>query len=200
VTRHLNVVRDGHSNLAARATRLLPPLILALALRLLFILPALDDPQRLSNISDANEYVLLATDLGDGYLDADSESFELGLNRTPGYPVFLGALLAISNGSEAWSIFVQVLLSIATIWFTYRLARRMFSETAAVLSAYVQAVAPIAILYTGYFQPEALFTFLVVAGALLWVRVLTEPSWLLASATGLTWGAAVLVRPILPGA
>jgi len=190
------MARNRRSQSAPPQARVLLPLILALALRLLFILPALTDPQRLSNISDATEYVHLAGDLGSAYLDSGSESFEVGLKRTPGYPVFLGVVFAISNGSEAWSIFIQVLFSVATVWLTYQLARRMFNERVAILSAFALAVSPISVLYAGYFQPEALFTFLLVAAALLWVRVLAEPSWWLAGAAGLTWGVAVLMRPI----
>ena len=83
--------------------------------------------------------------------------------RTPGYPILLvpGILL---GKPVLVTIALQVVLSLLTVWFVYRLTARMFeNENAAAAAALLYALEPLSILYTTLILTETLFASLVAA-------------------------------------
>ncbi len=135
-------------------------LLLALVLRL-WLWSRPDHP--LAN--DETEYLPVARDLvsGRGFVFYDSYRWL----RAPLYPLFLALFLWLSGGNARVATMVQVLLSTATVYGFYLLARRLFPGekgrraglAAALLSALLLPFAT----FPSLFMAETLFTFLFVA-------------------------------------
>ena len=168
---------------------------LALLVRALCWLPGAAQPKRFFT-DDAGGYVALARDLYGGYLDPQSTSFAVGLVRTPAYPVFLGALLGIFRGSLPAVVAVQVGLSVFTVWLTCVLATRLIGRRAALAGGLLLALDPVSALFSCLLQPETLFTALLVAATICWVRALERGAWRSAAFAGTMLGMAALTRPI----
>jgi 4-amino-4-deoxy-L-arabinose transferase-like glycosyltransferase len=154
-------------------------------------------PSRFSS-PDTTQYVAVATHLHAAFLDGThSRWFDLGLRRTPAYPVLLAAIYAVSGRHDAAVALVQIACSVATIALVFALGRRLLGPAAGAWAALALALDPMSIVMTDYLQPEVVFTLLLVAGALVWVRSLQERSWRLALGAGALFGLAALTRPIV---
>jgi len=176
-----------------------PPLGLSLAvalvLRIAALAAALPDPARFLTL-DGREYLALARDPAAGYLDAASPLFSLGLFRTPVYPVAAAVVLRAFGGQVAAVIAAQIALGALTVALVAALGSLLAGERAGRWAALVFALDPIPVLYGTVFQPETLFTALLVAAALLWTRALRTGGTGPAAATGVLLGLAVLTRPV----
>jgi hypothetical protein len=168
---------------------------LALLVRALCWLPGATQPE-LFFTDDAHGYVGLAGDLNAAYLDPQSRSFVLGLVRTPAYPVFLGALLGVFRGALPAVVAVQVGLSLFTVWLTCVLATRLMGRRAALAGGLLLALDPVSALFSCLLQPETLFTALLLAAIVCWLKALDRGSWRPAAFAGLMLGIAALTRPI----
>lgn len=168
---------------------------LALLVRALCWLPGAAQPERFFT-DDAHGYVALARDLHAAYLDPESSSFAVGLVRTPGYPVFLAALLGVFRGSLAAVVLVQVGLSLFTVWLTCVLATRLMGRRAALAAGLLLALDPVSALFSCLLQPETLFTALLLAATICWLWALERGSWRTAAFAGFMLGIAALTRPI----
>jgi 4-amino-4-deoxy-L-arabinose transferase-like glycosyltransferase len=193
-------VRFGTSGLPAdespRDRRILVLIIAAATLlRLTLFLAVVGHPDRFFTV-DAHGYVALGSDLFRNYSVQEGRLFELGLLRTPGYPSFIALLYAVSGQSPAAVIVAQTVLGVATVWLTYRLTLALLGPTPALWSAGALAVDPITIVLTNELQPEAVYTFLLVGGALLWRRAVDEASSLSSGGAGMIFGVAALFRHI----
>ena len=168
---------------------------LALMLRVSLLLFNISSQHRFLT-PDSPSYLSVASNLQDAYFDPNSPLFDLGLLRPPGYPAFIKLVSAVA-GERLWAvILVQVAMGVGTVWLTYLLALQLFGMLSARLAAFALAVDPISIALAGYVQPEVLFTLLLVAGALMWVRGLRQRSWVWGVAAGIAFGVSVLVRPV----
>jgi 4-amino-4-deoxy-L-arabinose transferase-like glycosyltransferase len=175
---------------------MLPAIIgLALVLRLSLLLLNIHSPYRFLT-PDSPSYLSVAGNLHEAYFDPNSPLFGVGLLRTPGYPSFITAVSALSGGGLLAVILSQVAVGVLTVWLTYLLAFRLFGPLPARLAAMALAVDPISIVLANYVQPEVLFSLLLVAGALAWVRGLQEHSRAWAMVAGIAFGIGVLVRPV----
>ena len=97
-----------------------------------------------------------------GSLDAGNF---ITLDKPPA-SVWLMALSVRLLGLSSWSILLpQALLGIATVGVVFLAVRRPFGTPAAVIAGVVMAVTPAAVLIFRYDNPDALLTFLLVAGA-----------------------------------
>ena len=168
---------------------------LALLVRALCWLPAARHPERFFT-PDSGGYVALAGDLHAGYLDPQSRAFVAGLIRTPGYPVFLGALLGIFHGSVPAAIAVQIGLSLFTVWLTCVLATSLIGRPSALAGGLLLAFDPASVLFSCLLLPETLFTALLVAATACWFLALKRGAWRPAAFAGLMLGIAALTRPI----
>jgi len=115
--------------------------------------------------------------------------------RTPGYPVFISAVLQ-SGLSLKWILVLQCLISTACVFLVYLIGKSLFgSRRVALIAAGIVAVHPVDLVSANAMMTETLFTFMMLAG--LWVSVTFGRR----SARGSGWGGlilglSVLVRPV----
>ncbi len=94
--------------------------------------------------------------------------------RTPGYPLFLVFCWLSGPLSFGFAQIVQVLLSVATVYLTYSLAKQLVARAAALCAAVLQAVSVVSIAICPLIVTECLYTFLFVAAFYLLVRHLRD--------------------------
>lgn len=158
---------------------------LAVGLRLAFL-----DRAPLFVSKDSQSYFLPAWDLVHG------NGFQLGLRRTPGYPIFL-ALVQMLSGADLRSIaLAQHLLGAVTAAFAFGIGRIAFGRVAGATGGVLVALSAPLIVYEHYLLTESLFTFAITGAMLLLVVALRLPHWPSVYIAGLTLGLAALVRPI----
>jgi 4-amino-4-deoxy-L-arabinose transferase-like glycosyltransferase len=161
-------------------------LVTALAVRLAFLS---DDPPLLLT-TDSITYARPAMQLALG------QGFDVGLRRTPGYPLFLASLWS-AFGPNAWPIlFAQHLLGLVTAGVTWQLGRLAYGRLAGLLGGLAVALAGPQLLYEHYLMTETLFTFLLALGLLAAVAGLRRSSGLLLLVSGLVFGLCALTRPL----
>lgn len=98
------------------------------------------------------------------YGSLDAGNF-ITLDKPPA-SVWLMALSVRLLGLSSWAILLpQALLGIATVGVLFLAVRRPFGTPAAVIAGVVMALTPAAVLIFRYDNPDALLTFLLVAGA-----------------------------------
>lgn len=174
---------------------------LALTARLLFALAYwVDKPLTIDQV----EYLMLAENLRTG----EGLAYDAGehrLMRSPGYPVFLAAVLAVWNDLTAVKI-AQSILGALGILLVAALAFRLAGTRAALVAAFVSALYPPLVWMPAEILSETLFTVVsLTAVLLLWYRLdaLTARrearrplivDWPCLGIGGLI-GAAVLIRP-----
>src|SRR6185295_15647475 len=84
----------------------------------------------------------------------------------PPLAVMLMGLSVRVFGLSSWSILLpEALLGVASVLLLFSLVRRTFGPAAALIAATVMALTPAAVLMFRYNNPDALLTFLLVAGA-----------------------------------
>jgi 4-amino-4-deoxy-L-arabinose transferase-like glycosyltransferase len=84
----------------------------------------------------------------------------------PPLAVMLIGLSVRIFGLSSWSILLpQALLGIASVLLLFSIVRRVFGVPAATIAAVVMALTPAAVLMFRYNNPDALLTFLLIAGA-----------------------------------
>ena len=116
--------------------------------------------------------------------------------RTPGYPLLLVIGVALGR-PEIITVALQILLSCATVYAVYRLARTTLdSECAAVTAAMLYAVEPYAVLYCSQLMTETLFTFLITWALVFLVQFLQNSRWTSLTSTAFLVSFSILVRPI----
>jgi 4-amino-4-deoxy-L-arabinose transferase-like glycosyltransferase len=170
-------------------------LALALSLRAGFAVASLvaaGDPAILA-LPDTRSYLEAARALiSQGIF---SESYWL-LLRPLGYPAFLAP--GVLTGIPAIAtVLVQAVLGTWTVWGVWRLARLATgSDRAALASALLYAVEPLAVVYAGLLMSETLFAALVVLALLLLARFASEGRLLLVAGAATAMGCAALCRPI----
>jgi len=178
--------------------RLWAVLAIAFALRLSAIL-AVDQPERVPRSvdeSDAPTYYVLADHLldGTGYRYAPGEAPTA--KRTPGYPLFLAAVLKVSGGKFTAVRIAQALTEVATTFLVFGLGLLAFgSAPAGLLAALGYAVYVPAIQSTTYIMTETLYTFFLVGAVALTLLAMRARIYLLYAVAGVTFGASTLVRP-----
>ena len=108
---------------------------------------------------------------------------------------WLQALSVRVFGFSSWSMLLpEALLGVASVLILHHLVRRWAGDTAAHLAAMAFAVTPVALLMFRYNNPDAMLTFLGLAGAwALWRALETGRTRFLLLASGLT-GLAFLAK------
>ena len=170
---------------------------------------------------DTNIYWALAGAIRDGepYEILEWRAIPHFALRTPGYPLFLAACRLLFGDRPLAVRLVQAVLGAVSVWLVYRLALRFAAgeENAAssspprgwtmpLVAAALAAFNPYYVATSALILSEAVFVPLMLAGlwglAWLWPSPGESPlssrrawPWAVAVATGVAWGAAVLVRP-----
>ncbi len=188
----------GVASPASRRTLLLLVAILLLALALrLWLWSRPEHP--LAN--DETEYLPVALDLahGRGFVFYDTYRWL----RAPLYPLFLAFFLRISGDNLRVATMAQVILSAATVYGFFLLARRLFKgergERAGLVSALLAALLLPFATFPALFMAETLFTFLFVAFLLALLRIPEAPParrWRWTAAAGALLGLCALTRAV----
>jgi len=182
-------------NKAERAVLIGIVLAIAVALRWGFVATAhQQNPLR----ADAGEYAQYAHNLVEHgvYSLAAGEAPVPDSFRSPGYPLVLAGCRWLAG--DGWLTLVwalQVVLGVATVWFVYRIARRVTSFVPAAAAAALCALSPHLVTSTAYVLTECLATFVLTGGLLLLVTSRQRLGRLLVAA--LTLGAAALCNETL---
>jgi hypothetical protein len=158
----------------------------ALAVRLVFAASA---PPFLN--ADSEGYFLPARDLVAG------EGFDLGLRRTPTYPLFIAAVVALFGEDLQTLVTVQHLVfgpALATL--AYVLGRLLTRRVVALSAALLTAISGPILLYEHYVMTEAPFAVLLVAMLVAVVLSAQRASWRWAATAGLLFGLLILCRPV----
>jgi hypothetical protein len=139
---------------------------------------------------DSQSYFLPAWDLVHG------GEFQLGLRRTPGYPLFLAAVLVVLGDDLRGITLAQHLLGAGTAALTYWLGRLTFGRAAGLAAGLLVALSAPLITYEHYVLSEAVFAFVLTGALVALVAAWRRPSgrgWLLG---GVLVGACAMVRPV----
>ena len=139
---------------------------------------------------DSQAYFLPAWDLLHG------GAFELGLRRTPGYPVFLAGAILLVGDDLRGIVLLQHLLGVGTAVLAYALGRLTFGRAVGLGAGALTAISAPLVTYEHYLLTETLFGFVVTAAltVLVWAwRRESSRLWLLG---GLCVGLSTLVKPI----
>ena len=132
--------------------------LLALGLRLIYLLEVRDNPLFENPTLDAAYHLNWAKSIATGALWGTEAFF-----RAPFYPYLLAAFYKLTGGNLFAIRLLQHLIGIVSIWGIYRLTRLVFSESAAKLAALAAALYMPMI----YFEDELLLDFLLISWMLL---------------------------------
>ena len=83
----------------------------------------------------------------------------LDQQRTPGYSIFIGLIYLIKYNNYL-AIFVQLLFSIGSIYFTYLIGKKLYSEKAGLIAAFISALLPDYLIQENILNTETIFVFL----------------------------------------
>lgn len=166
----------------------------ALIPRLALWLCAWSDPE-LAVARDSHGYLARAANLLQRGRFATGDALHVETFRTPGYPLFLAAFMALFGDPVLPAAFAQCLLgawAAATAWVWLE---RAFGRRSAWPAA-VLALDPVTVFHTPLLLTETLFVFLLVAALASYWEVLEHPTARGAMRSGLWSDLASLVRPI----
>lgn len=157
--------------------------------------------------ADAKDYVSYALNLahfgvysrGDGILRGETAAAAPDALRSPGYPLFLAAILGDNPPFSALQtvLLVQAFLSALTVLICYFLLRTMVTWPWAIVGAALTALSPHLITMSVYLLTETLFAFLLAASmfAVIWAH--RQRSAFAMAIAGALLGAGALTRPSL---
>lgn len=170
-------------------------ILLGSCLRGALFVNGLVEPARFRT-SDSNDYLALARHLSRAYVRADrrSELFDLGLERPPGYPLFVW--LTGGTHHPGFTVIAHLLLGVAAMVLTYRLARQLFDRRVGVVAALVIAVDPTSLAHSNYVLAETVFTVVVLGAMVLILRPGQTIGRGRAVCAGALLALGVLLRPI----
>lgn len=143
---------------------------------------------------DANGYAHLAENLlrNHAFSIVDNPPFTHQSFRTPGYPVFLAALLAIFQ--SWWAVLIVQALMLCAVPPLLYLYLRRWHEPSAFIAACIFAIEPIRLYLSATLLTDALFAGLFLLTLLVLERTRTE--YRMAFVLGFVCGIATLIRPI----
>ena len=154
--------------------------------------------------ADASKYFQLAHNLvfNGIYSLAQSKPFSPTNYITPGYPLFLSALLNFSSKFENFYLLtlnIQALLSSLTALLTYYLALRAMPVWASFIVGLLVSLSPQLIIVSGYLLTETLFIFFLILAVFCCIQASINRKLSLFMYCGLLFGLSALIRPaILP--
>jgi len=126
----------------------------------------------------------------------DSGPFVLAQRRTPVYPLFMAASVAVFGRDLLAITFAQHLLGIGTALMTYAIGRLTFGRAVGLLGGLLAALSSPLLIYEHYLITESLFTFLLVGAICLFVAGLRTRLLRYFALGGVVLGLAALTRPV----
>jgi 4-amino-4-deoxy-L-arabinose transferase-like glycosyltransferase len=150
---------------------------------------------RLGDSGWANAYYSAAAQAGATswkawFFGSSDASNAITVDKTPASLWVMG-LSARLFGVNAWSILVpQALMGVGSVWLLHATVRRWFSPAAALISAAVLALTPVAVLMFRFNNPDALLVLLLIAGAYCVTRAVehASPRWLMLAGVAVGFG------------
>ena len=140
--------------------------------------------------ADSSTYYLPARDLLSG------RPLDLGLQRTPTYPLFIAAVIATVGEDLQRLVTIQhFVFGPATAVLTYVLGRLLTGRMVALGAALLTAVSGPMLLNEHYVMTEAPLALLLLGTLTAVILAMRRGSWTWATVAGLLFGAAVLCRP-----
>ncbi len=188
--------RRGAGRLLAAA------LLLSVLTRLVFILlPRVSlETKAVASVGDSREYIALARSLVSSHTFTRDTvpPFRPELFRTPVYPLFLTlAVVAHHSSFIALALAMQLLLSLITVWLTWRLALELeLRPVTSAFAALLVGISPSLAFLSSKLISEPLFTCLLLVCLLLLNRYRVAGRILDLIGTGVCCGLLVLTRPI----
>lgn len=164
-------------------------LILGFFLRIGFILSL----ENKFYFDDEFEYFKIVENFlkGNGFIISEKlKSF-----RPPLYPFILTIFKLLNIDIFGIRLF-QVFISTFTIYIIYLIGKETFDEKVGLLSAFVSAIYPFFIFYTGFLLTETLFIFLVTL-TVFFILKIVENNGKISFKSGILLGLGGLTRPIL---
>ncbi len=173
--------------------------VCALILRISYVYSMeIDFPFR----ADAGKYLRLALNLAfnHSYSLAEQAPFTPSTYISPGYPLFLAAVLRLTGEIPQFYstvLLIQALLSSLTVLLTFHLVLRLTHVWAAFLGALWVAISPQLIIGSGYVLTETLSGFLIVLSVTVYLLGWDKRHWLWFALSGAMFACAALVRPAI---
>ncbi len=153
---------------------------------------------------DASAYMKYAENLDRHHIfsrDTQSASPAPDAYWAPGYPFFivLSTRVAKFMGSNPYStlMLTQALLGALVVLLTYLIAKLFLSHKLALSAALLSAFSPHLISMGNYILTESLFSFTLLLSLYLFMLLLERQKLGLAIGTGLSFGAAYMVNPVM---
>ncbi len=164
-------------------------LALALGLRINYIKTDTFTPLQY----DAKYYDIMARQIADtgvvGYKSDKPNAYV-----TPGYPFFLAFMYKFFNASLDDIRFIQVLMSVLTIFVFYKLAMEYLRPGFALFAAFLMAIYPSSIYATGRILTEVIFTLLFALYFYIFILGLKKESKPLMFVSGVFFALSVFIR------
>ncbi len=167
-------------------------LLLALAVRLVYLAHSAANPFFAAPVVDAHSYMAQARQLAEGSWVGDKPFWQ-----PPLYPYFLASIYAVS-GDLLWTPrCIQLLLGAASAALVFALGRQVFGTRVGLLAGGMACLYGPSIYFEGELLPTALAVFL----NLLLLFILLQPGrgWGQALAAGLVQGLAIIAVPNAAG-
>lgn len=150
------------------------------------------------NSRDSGEYYQIARNLvGHGVFSQSPEPpYRPDTWRTPGYPLFLAAIMLLGGGTPAALIVVQQLLSVANVLLLFGIARQHMSDRRAAIAAVLFLAEPFHLFYGLWLMATTLFVTLLLLAWHAWQMAIGRRHWAWGAWLGVLCGMMVLVRPV----
>jgi 4-amino-4-deoxy-L-arabinose transferase-like glycosyltransferase len=187
------VFPQGLEDESNRRVILVGLLITALLLRLV---AALILPNSFHYRADAVEYVSAAENVLNHGIYGEHEGIPYAI-VPPGYPLFVAAVLAMTNRSFLVLRLAQALLGVLAVWFTYLAGKSAFSSRTGLVAGLICTVYPPFVAYVVPYLTEALYIPLFALYLVFLVRSLQKPSIKHAALAGVGFSLAMLTKETL---
>ena len=171
-------------------------LTLAIVLRAIPLALSAGHPGRLQS-ADSADYIYLSDHLDAAYGgDSGTAASDLGLLRTPGYPLVLRGVWELAGHHPHVVGLVQTVFACVAILALHRAAAMLDAAAAGGIAALLIAVDPTTAIFSDLVLSEATFLMLMALAVLAFVHLAQAPSIGGAAVAGGVLGVSVLVRPV----
>ncbi|MFH1373493.1 MAG: glycosyltransferase family 39 protein [bacterium] len=181
---------SNHSAITGTIRQLWPVLVLAILIRIIFLLQYSDLPAWDQLTVDNNYHHHWARSIADGNITGDTTYF-----RAPFYVYCLAVLYAVFGASLWVGRIFGLLTGLGSIVMTFLLGRKIRGVRVGLTAAVIHSLYPIMIYFEGELLLDPLFTLLLQIAILRLLIWLEKPSIPTAFLTGLCLGAAAITRP-----
>jgi 4-amino-4-deoxy-L-arabinose transferase-like glycosyltransferase len=126
------------------------------------------NPTKIIHQNDSQSYIDFGTKI---YNSVDKPFWEqdLGVGRTPGFPLLVSFIFSFNAENHGWIIVSQSIVLILSAFILYEIISKFYNRGIALLGVLLLLLDPISFIYTKVILTETLFTFCLLL--LLWVFI-----------------------------